>query len=335
MKLLLHVVQDYSFEILRPLQQAAISSGDEVAWFVVPELRARLNGDELLLSTLGAVLDWQPDAVFVPGNDVPSVFPGLKVQVFHGFGIEKKGHFRIRGMFQLYCTHGPLTTSVFERLAEKHKNFVVRETGWPKVDPLFHNPEVQCAETAQLKVLYAPTFSPRLTSASHLLPEVQRLLTDRDWSWRVKFHPKMDAQMMEPWEAISGPNYQMVGGGILPHLQWADVLLTDTSSVAAEFMLLDKPVVSYRNRKPGDHLINITQPSELEPVLDDLVAGVGLNQDKRRLYAQNMHPYGDGLSSQRVLQAVREVLDSKVLNQLKPLPRSRLRQRKIKKALGL
>jgi hypothetical protein len=46
-------------------------------------------------------------------------------------------HFIIRGLFDLYCTHGPNTTGRFEELAGKSGHFRVSETGWSKLDPLF------------------------------------------------------------------------------------------------------------------------------------------------------------------------------------------------------
>ena len=49
----------------------------------------------------------------------------------------ERGHFRIRGLFDLYCTQGPATTEPFEQLAREHGHFAVAETGWPKLDPLF------------------------------------------------------------------------------------------------------------------------------------------------------------------------------------------------------
>lgn len=335
MKLLMHVVQSYSFEILRPLQAAAQKRGYDVAWFVSPSLRDQLQPGELSLVTLASIQDWEPDAVFVPGNEVPTDFPGIKVQVFHGFGIEKKGHFRIRGMFHLYCTHGELTTREFERLAAKHGNFLVRETGWPKVDPLFETAQEKMAEGGEMRVLYAPTFSPKLTSAVDVLPAVKGLLKKHPWEWRVKFHPKMSTDIIEQWQDIRAANYQVVEGDIMPQLKWADVLVTDTSSVAAEFMLLDKPVVSYRNRQPGEHLLNIQLPSQLGEVLEAIGSGKVSNHSQRRQYAQRMHPFTDGMSSERVLDAVKDLLKSNALAVCKPLPKLWFRQRKMKKALRL
>ena len=142
---LLYVEQNYSFAILRPLQEAVLANGGEVAWFLVGEgaNRSYINENEKLLGDVLAVKTWQPDVVFVPGNTISKVIPGLKVAVFHGFNagkLNRKGgqdHFVIRHCFDLYCTQGPSTTIPFLELMNKHRYFRVKETGWSTVDPLF------------------------------------------------------------------------------------------------------------------------------------------------------------------------------------------------------
>lgn len=298
----------YSFEILRPLQVAARRRGDEVAWFLNGPPSDYLCCGERRLRSVAEVETFRPDAVFVPGNEVPPFFPGLKVQVFHGFGIEKKGHFRIRGMFDLFCTFGPLTTRPFERLARQHGWFAVAETGWPKVDPLFDAP-ARPQDERQKHILYAPTFSPSLTSAPRLADAIADIVARRDWQWTVKFHPKMAEEFAAPVRAIRNPKLAIApGADMLPLLRAADVMLTDTSSAAAEFMLLDKPVLAFRNRRPGPHLVNLDEPQALEGCLEAVLAGQDPSRQARRQYVRDMHPYDDGCSSERVLDAVERML---------------------------
>lgn len=306
---LLFAELSYAFEILRPLQEAAWRRGDEVAWYLNGPDPGQLQPGERLLRTVAEVKAFAPDAVLVPGNEVPPFFPGLKVQVFHGLGIEKKGHFRIRGMFDLFCTFGPLTTAPFERLARQHGWFRVVETGWPKTDPLFgtaHDP----AAGSDAHILYAPTFSPSLTSAPFLAPVIADIVARRPWRWTVKFHPKMDPELAAPLRAIRADNYAIAEGEqLLPLLREATVMVTDTSSAAAEFMLLGKPVVAFRNRAPGPHLVNISEPAELEGALAAVLEGRDPSLEGRERYAADMHPYRDGRSSERVLDAVERMLE--------------------------
>ncbi len=305
---LFFVELDYSFEILRPLQEAARRRGDEVAWFLNGPAPTSLHEGEKLLGSVAEVKAWNPDAVYVPGNEVPPYFPGLKVQVFHGLGIEKKGHFRIRGMFDLFCTFGPLTTGPFRKEAARHGWFKVVETGWPKMDPLFGTTDASAGD-GRKTVLYAPTFSPALTSAPALAPAIAETVDKHDWRWIVKFHPKMEERFAAPIRAIRAPNLEISDEvQLLPLLRRADAMLTDTSSAAAEFMLAGKPVVAFRNRAPGPHLINIGDPAELDAALQAALAGTDASREARERYAHDMHPYRDGKSSERVLDAVEDML---------------------------
>ena len=99
-KYLFFISQDYSFPVLRPLQEAILSRGDEVQWFMYgSEInRAYLEQNELKLKNIDEVVAYNPDAVFVPGNVVPSFISGLKIEVFHGLPstkATKSGHFII------------------------------------------------------------------------------------------------------------------------------------------------------------------------------------------------------------------------------------------------
>lgn len=322
---LLFAELDYAFEILRPLQEAARRRGADVAWFLHGPAPEQLAAGERLLRSVSEVRAFDPHAVLVPGNQVPPWFPGLKVQVFHGFGIEKKGHFRIRGMFDLYCTFGPSTTGPFQALARRHGWFKVVETGWPKVDPLLG---MSVPHGNGGRILYAPTFSPSLTSTTALAGVIADIAARRDWQWTVKFHPKMADQLAAPIRAIQADNFVVSEQvDLLPLLHEADVLLTDTSSVAAEFMLLDKPVVALRNRRPGPHLINLETAAELESSLEAVLSGEDSSREPRQAYARDMQPLRDGKSSERVLDAVEEML-AQGRGQLKRKPWSPLRRLK-------
>lgn len=323
---LLFGTQPYAFEILRPLQEAARARGDQVAWYLEPAAGRGLHADERQLMTPTEVRNFDPEAVFAPGNWVPHFFPGIKVQVFHGFGIEKKGHFRIRGWFDLYCTHGPLTTQRFREIAEEDGSFAVRETGWPKMDALFAGaPDEDLRrdfdDPLMPLVLYAPTFSRSLTSAPDLAEQVFDLASGGPWNWLVKFHPKMDAEWVTRFRERQGPQLKVYDDiGISPLLHTADILLTDTSSVAAEFLLLDKPVVTYRNASPGPQLIDFGQADELEDMLDQAMQLDPERSDAIRDFAAGMHPYRDCESSARVLDAANEFIDTGMQRGLKRKP---------------
>lgn len=311
---LLFASQLYSLSILRPLQEAIRKRDGDAAWFLQTGETEYLRPGERLLRSTPEVKAYGPDAVLVPGNWVPPFFPGIKVEVFHGFSVNKRsldrGHFRIRGFFDLYCTQGPDTTPRFEALAREHGHFRVRETGWPKVDPLFRDePPPFPAGDGRPVVLYASTFTPRLTSTTHLFEEVKRMSRSGRWQWLVTFHPKMPREIVERYRALEGPNLEFVEtDDIIPLYKAADALLCDTSSAISEFLLQHKPVVTFRNRKPEPHMIDVADPGEVESALERALARPPEVMEEIRRYADHIHPYQDGRSSERVLDAVEESL---------------------------
>lgn len=330
-----YVSLNYAYEILRPLQEVILRRGDHCAWFLESKKidEKYLREGEHRLHSIDEVKAYKPDAVFVPGNMVPNFIPGIKVQVFHGLEWKKKGHFRIRGFFDLYCTHGPITTDRFEQLAKEHRYFRVVETGWPKLDPLFQVDPYPVAKERSI-ILYAPTFSPSLCSAIDLFPEIQRLVKTRDWYWLVKFHPKMNPEWIQMYQQLSCDNFEVVEtDSALPVLRAGDVLVSDTSSIIGEYFLQGRPVVTYKNSAPGGDLIDINDPALLEPSIERALEPNGVLKQAIVDSCNMMHPYRDGLSSERVLQATDDMIDQG-LKGLRPKPLNLWRSLRIRKRLN-
>ena len=313
-KFLFYITQNYSFEILRPLQQAIIAQGDQCVWYAHGESVNRENflAQEKRLNSIQMAVDYQPDAVFVPGNIVPDFISGLKVQVFHGLEYKKKGHFGIRGFFDLYCTHGPITTNRFNLLAQKHKYFRVIETGWPKLDTLFSAEKLAVAKQEERPcILYAPTFSPALTSAVDLLPTITQQISLGSEYWLFKFHPKMSPELVLPYQQLAEQHenvFLINDASISSALQTADIILSDTSSVIGEFLLLNKPAITYKNSLPGKELLNFTQP---ELLVEKLQLALQLTAELQQSIVeanQQLHPFNDGGSSARILAATEQML---------------------------
>jgi CDP-glycerol glycerophosphotransferase (TagB/SpsB family) len=335
-KYLFYISQNYSFEILRPLQQEILSQGSQVAWFVAGSdvNLSNFAADEVVLNSVADVISFNPVASFVPGNIIPRFIPGIKVQVFHGLEWKKKGHFVIRDCFDLYCTHGAATTNRFNELANQHKFFDVKETGWPKLDNLFNTPKEQYFSNNLPTILFAPTFSPALTCAPFLYEEITALVHDKKYNWLIKFHPKMDTKWLELYAQLSSENLKIItSSNINSLLQSADIMVSDTSSVIGEFALLGKPVIAFNNSQPGDYLINFTDAKELPHALT-----VALSPSEALIlainrYAQELHPYRDGKSSFRILEAVEDItLNGK--QAIKTLPRNIIRNLKQRKILN-
>lgn len=334
MKYLFLISQNYSFEILRPIQQEAIARGAQILWFVYRNTvdTTRFAENEVFTTDVREAIRFAPDACFAPGNIAPNFVPGLKVQVFHGLERKKKGHFRIRDCFDLYCTQGSIFTERFEELSKKHGNFDVVETGWPKLDNLFSSAPLQVETKGRPCILYAPTFSPSLTSVESLYDQIKDL-REKEWHWLVKFHPKMAPEWVEKFRSLQNDHFQLIeSGDLAPVLQRADVMISDTSSIITEFMLLNKPVVTFKNLAPEPSLINIESESELEQAIQTALSPT--EELKAEISKQNAktHPYTDGKSASRVLDATERTL--KEGKKSKPLPLNLLRTLKMRRSLN-
>ena len=313
---LFFVNQPYSYSILRPLQDAIRARGDEVAWFVAGCSTAPLREDELRLETVREVMAYGAVATFVPGDWVPWFFPGIKVEVFHGLARNKRGHeteaesdhYRIRGWFDLYCTHAEGDTERFQELAREKGFFSVAHTGWPKLDPLLKEAESSgpAESSDRPTVFFASTFSRSVTAAPALYDEIARMADSGRWHFLVTLHPKMDPEWVERYRALAGPNLAFIESDedLIPYLPQADVMLCDTSSIMFEFMFLDRPVVTLNTRMPGPWLIDVAEASEVEPALERALQRPESLVSAMRAYCRELHSFTDGRSSERVLEAV-------------------------------
>ena len=131
---------------------------------------------------------------------------------------KKKGHFVIRDFFDLYCTHGPATTSRFNQLAQKHGYFDVVETGWPKLDELFTTEKMPTTANGKPIILYAPTFSPALTSAPELFEEIKSLAQTKQHHWLIKFHPKMAQEWLDKYQNLLSDNVEIIESSSIAQL---------------------------------------------------------------------------------------------------------------------
>jgi len=331
---LFYVTLSYSFSILRPIATEIARRGGQVAWFI-PEGREAENyiaSNEKRLMDVKEVMSYNSDAVLAPGNYIPDFFPGIKAQVFHDFDNGKKHRFTVRGFFDLYCTQGPNITQAFNNLNDG--TYEVVETGWSKLDALFTpHQDIEKYQAKRPVILYAPTFSPKLTSTNELFPFIKTLCQQKDWQWLVKLHPKATQEEIDMYKSLEGGQLRFIEtADIIPLLQAADVILSDTSSIISEFAMQRKPVVALNNRRPESWMINFTEPEQL---VEKIELALNVEQpllDKLNLYGDSIHPTRDGKSSIRVVEAIESRIKSG-MGHLKAKPLNLLRRLKIRKKL--
>ena len=341
---LLFATERYALPILQPLADALQAAGHGVhAWFEDGAANARLAEPVRMIGLREAVA-LRPRAVFSAANWAPAFLSGPKVQIFHGFNVEKRddarGHFRVRGLFDLYCTQGPATTAPFRDLAARHPHFAVVETGWPKLDPLFRDDHgaaaaLRAPAAGRQVVLFASTFTERLSAAPHLFEAIAAEVAHGDRYWLLTLHPKCSQALFERYRGLVGANAAFVETEQLIAAQRAaDVLVADTTSVVSEFVVQHKPVITLRNRAPKPHMLDFDNPQRLPEMLTQAFAPTQRLRAAIMAYADAIHPYRDGRSSERVLTATEELIAGK-LGKLRGKPiAGRLRALQIRQKLG-
>lgn len=324
MKICLFCENKYGVDILNPLQvEADREGGNEVLWYVhqkkIPQFP--LEGKVRYTNDIKEVVRFHPDAVFVPGNIVPYYLSGVKVQIFHGYAAEKKDHWIIRRYFDTYFTQGRYFTSHFEALAKEYGDFEVLETGWTRQDWIFeHRHDFKAQREELLKkhgksriVLYAPTFSPKLTSLPHIKDELKKLAATEDIVVLIKLHPLTKPEWVDMYKALANEvsNIEFVDDfSVSPSIMMSDVMISDTSSTVYEMLLQDKPVVTLRTVAQPDAIYwrNMQKPEELATAFHEVLDKNGRYAELRKWIIDNYDPYLDGKVAHRMLDGARDYI---------------------------
>ena len=323
MKIVLFCENRYAVDILQPLYIEAEKQGcHDVLWYIhtkkIPKFP--LENEVKWTDSIQEVYDFKPDAIFVPGNIVPYYLSGVKAQVFHGYAAEKKDHWIIRRYFDMYLTQGPYFTSHFEASAKKYGDFEVRETGWTKQDWIFAHLHDFDTEKEQLLsqygkkkiVIYAPTFSPKLTSLPYMKKPLEDLLAqEKDALLIMKFHPLTATQWTDEYRDWAKNRndaiYIEASENVTKYQLMSDLMISDTSSAVYEFLLLDRPVITLGTIATDIYWENITDTNELlqayHKVFNDTES-----IKKRRWIVENYDPHFDGKCCARMIEQVEDYI---------------------------
>lgn len=321
MRIVLFCENKYAIDILYPIHKEALKEGgNEMLWYVhkkrIPDFP--LNKEVSWTNDMQAVYDFSPEAIFVPGNIVPYYLPGVKIQVFHGYAAEKKDHWVIRRYFDTYFTQGPFFTKGFGKLAKKYKDFEVLETGWPRQDWIKENLHTFDDEKARLLkeagrkylVLYAPTFSPSLTSLPDMKEGLIDLVENRDVLVIIKVHPLTRQDWIDAYKELAANHKNIIwidDFSVTKYQLMADLMISDTSSTIYEFLLQNKPVVTYRAVAKDIYWKNITDISCICQAFDE-----AMFDEKyitlRQWVIDNYDPYLDGKVAHRMLEGARDYI---------------------------
>lgn len=109
-------------------------------------------------------------------------------------------------------------------------------------------------------------------------------------------------------------------------------MFADTTSAIQEFLLQKKPVVTFNHTLKHDYLIQINQVESIETAFNKALSNPENLLQNIELYINELHPYSDGKSSARVVDATISFLQ-KDRSYLKQKPLNLIRKFKIRKRL--
>ncbi|NOR44555.1 MAG: hypothetical protein GQ534_03135 [Candidatus Delongbacteria bacterium] len=330
MKYLFYISKFYSITIIKPLMEYLDTTQDEYAILVSRKVKKKITekniwSDKTIITTIREGIEFNPDFCLSPGNYVDFRLPGIKVEIFHGIGIEKPSHYEIRHFFDVYLTSGPVVTEKFEALRKKYGYFLVRETGWAKMDYIMKYPSENIRGKYEFPaykkiILYAPTFSKKMQSADALTEIIPSIIKD-DEIWLIKFHEFMDKSVIQNIKELNDTRIVLLGThDITPYLYIADVMISDTSSVIYEFMALDKPVITFKTMARKDKGIDISSAGELRLTLDRILVNPEEHSEIRKKHMDEVNPYLDGNISSNIFKTLEKIKENNELpKKKKPL----------------
>jgi len=264
--------------LLPVVEELKRRSGSSLSWYVATEHSA--HPDQLAVFDVPRERQFHPRLApaLLPADVFlsASVYgkgpaTSLRINISHNqptkFEAYPKEHLR---NYNVHFLTGPLHREQYEHMFELHQlnlaDVKLVNVGYPKSDALLQGRYTRQGVLDQLAldasrktILYAPAWDPGGSLRSFGTDVIEQLLTLDDINVIVKLHP---VSYTEP----SSPNFEWYAGGvdwieqfrrfeenprfrhvssfqIDPLLAASDVLVTDFSSVALEFIVLDKPVI--------------------------------------------------------------------------------------------
>jgi CDP-glycerol glycerophosphotransferase (TagB/SpsB family) len=327
LRFLLYISKIYSLPVYMPLALYLEKNGFSNRFYLSHKVFENFPHEwdkTKICNSLKEAKLYNPDFVLVTGNFVDFRIPGIKVQLFHGLGIEKEVHYKIRHFFDVYFTSGPYVTERYIKLQQKTPYFLIRECGWPKIDYILSFPSSGIKNLnlppGKKIILYAPTFSTDHQSATSLVNYIPAAIQEDEF-WIVKFHELMSKEVINNYKSIDNKKIKVLHNEeITPYLHAADVLISDTSSVVYEFMVLDKPIITFQTKGAKDKGIDIENVHQLRPAIDRCFNYPDEYKAMRLKHIHRVNPYTDGNISKRIVNELIQIKNQDLLKlKRKPL----------------
>lgn len=196
--------------------------------------------------------------VLVCGHLSDSLFPrsvGRSVQIFHGVSFKNRCVREQALRYDMLCLPGGYHAEMYrKRQLIRTDGSRCLVTGFPKADTLINEPIDRDAflqtlgmDPSRKTLLYAPTGDKNNSLETVGEKAVSAIREAGQWNLLIKLHDHPKNTTLD-WVArlahLQDNTVRLVHGwNIVPYLQVADLLLTDASSAAVEYTLLDRPIV--------------------------------------------------------------------------------------------
>jgi len=214
---------------------------------------------------------------YIKGNIVflsPHIYPkgpssALKIVLGHGicsakFSFHPKEYYE---NYNIYCVSGNLQEEKIKRslkLFNIIEKLEVKNIGYPKSDKLFNSIYINKQneyikynfDSNKKTILYAPSWEDGLSLREFGISIISKIIQNNQFNLIVKLHPCSLVSIKDisytggiDWEKEflifkNSKNYIFYkSADINELLHISDIMITDFSSVALEFLLLDKPVI--------------------------------------------------------------------------------------------
>lgn len=272
----------------------------------------------------------------------------VRVQLWHGSGFKTRVNFvRCEKRYDYMTVTGDIYKEVYQDI------FGLREdqmlvTGYAKGDWVFHPLKTDYREKlgipeAEKYIYWLPTFRTGAESFAYLteeglcsetgfpvadtrekMDELNHLLEKEGIVLVIKLHPIQDRTVIgdvEHSNIVLLDNRQLFDEDIQINriLDDADALISDYSSVAVDYMLLDRPIAftlddveayeasrgflfhPIREWLPG---VEIDSFEDMKHFIKEIASGVDSSKEKRNRLKEKMHRYTDDKSCERILKAL-------------------------------
>lgn len=271
----------------------------------------------------------------------------VRVQLWHGCGFKTRVNFvRCEKRYEYTTVISDLYADIHADIYGLRKDQIL-VTGYAKQDWLFHTQREDILKlripNAEKYIFWLPTFRSTERKLEQLneyvlesetglpivntrkqMEDLDALLLEKDIVLIIKLHPFQDRKKVfcegcRNIHLIENEDLVEEDIPINRLLGWADALISDYSSAAVDFMLLDRPIAfmledveeyeksrgfvfdNIREWLPGAEIFAF---GDICDFVKEVAAGQDLTAQKRQILKEKMHRFNDDQNCRRILEAL-------------------------------